>query len=220
MDFKKYKIRVNKYPYLLWLGYTTDINLDFKNMKAVSDVAESKIKKVAKWKIFIMKYFPFLLILFFGVYPQNMIEVKIFGIALFIVILSSIILVKFLKYFKKYLILITLIGYYIIFTNSEHIQLIDMFSLFTAEIIIVIVLIRDIYLKKYTNYYSLIDIKKINQVNLTKQHNRPLIPLLPRVDSFGWQGKGLLRIKRGFNLSFNFSIGGYYMRIENENKVK
>lgn len=214
----KKQVKINKYPCLLWLHYHKNLEVDLENQIVKSDVAESKIKKVDDWKIFLMKYLPFFLILIFGVYPQHLVELKIFAIALFVVAISSIILVKFLKHFKKYLILVTLFGYYIIFTNSEHIQLIDMFSLFVAEIIIVIVLSRDIYLKKYTNYYYLSDIKKVNQLNLTKQHNRPLLPLLPRVDSFGWKGKGLLRVKRGFNLSFNFSIGGYFMRIENEVK--
>lgn len=207
----KKKVKINKYPYLLWLHYHKDLEVDLKNQIVKSEFAESKIKSVANWKIFLMKYLPFLIILFFGVYPQNLVELKVFAIALFVVVISSIILVKFLKHFKKYLILITLIGYYIIFTNSEHIELIDLFSIYTAEIIIVIVLIRDIFLKRYTNYYSLSDIKKVNKVTIAKKHDRPLIPL--------WFGrKGLFRVKRGFNLNFNFSIGGYFMRIENEVK--
>lgn len=207
----KKQVKINKYPYLLWLHYRKELEVDLENQKVKSEYTESKIKNVANWKIFLMKYLPFLIILFFGVYPQNLVELKVFAIALFVVAISSIILVKFLKHFKKYLILVTLFGYYIIFTNTEHIQLIDMFSLFIAEIIIVIVLIRDIYLKKYTNYYYLSDIKKINKITVAKKHERPLIPL--------WFGsKGLFKIKRGFNIGFNLSIGGYYMRIENEVK--
>ncbi|MFV0562205.1 hypothetical protein [Malaciobacter mytili] len=207
----KKQVKINKYPYLLWLHYRKDLEVDLENQIVKSDIAESKIKKVANWKIFLMKYLPFFLILIFGVYPQHLVELKVFAIALFVVAISSIILVKFLNHFKKYLILITSIGYYVIFTNSENIELIDLFSIYTAEIIIVIVLIRDIYLKKYTNYYSLIDIKKINKVTIAKKHERPLIPL--------WFGrKGLFKMKRGFNLGFDFSIGGYFMRIENEAK--
>ncbi|WP_419774108.1 hypothetical protein [Halarcobacter sp.] len=206
----KKQVKINKYPYLLWLHYRKELEVDLENQKVKSNVAESKTKKIDDWKIFLMKYIPFILILFVGVYPQNMIELKVFAIALFVVAISSIILVKFLNHFKKYLILITLIGYYVIFTNSENIELIDLFSIYTAEIIIVIVLIRDIYLKKYTNYYSLIDIKKINKVNIAKKHERPLIPI--------WRKKGFFKIKRGFNIGFNLSIGGYFMRIENEAK--
>ncbi|MGB6328783.1 MAG: hypothetical protein WBF48_07630, partial [Halarcobacter sp.] len=138
----KKQVKINKYPCLLWLHYHKNLEVDLENQIVKSDVAESKIKKVANWKIFLIKYFPFFLILFFGVYPQNLVEFKVFGIALFVVAISSIILVKFLNHFKKYLILITLIGYYVIFTNSENIELIDLFSIYTAEIIIVIVLIR------------------------------------------------------------------------------
>ncbi|QKF82411.1 hypothetical protein [Halarcobacter ebronensis] len=219
MDFKKYKIRVNKYPYLLWLGYTTDINLDFKNKKAVSEVAESKFKKVDLWKVLLMKYGVFVFIIFgLFIYPKELLDFKIFGASLISVAIGGFVLIKFPKYFIKFLVLL-LVGGFLVFYNYIQIGVyVESYVMYASQIIIVAILIRDIVKKKYENYYYLKDIKKVNQVNLTKQHNRPLIPLLPRVDSFGWQGKGLFRVKRGFNFGFNFSVGGYFMRIENEVK--
>lgn len=207
----KSQVKINKYPFLLWLHYRKDLDIDLENQIIKSEVAESRIKRIDNWKVFLMKYLPFVLILFFGIYPQSFMELKIFLLSLLVVFISSLVLIKFLKYFKKYLILLTLIGYYIIFTNTEHIQLIDLFSVYAAELIVVAILVRDIYLKRYANYYYLLDIKKINKVNIATQHTKPLIPL--------WFGnKGLFRIKRGLNLGFDFSIGGYYIRIENEVK--
>lgn len=218
-DFKKYKIRVNKYPYFLWLGYTTDIDLNFKNMKAVSEVAESKFKKVDLWKVLLMKYGVFMFIIFgLFTYPKELLDFKIFGASLLSVAIGGFILIKFPKYFMKFLFLL-LVGGFLVFYNYIQIGVyVESYVMYASQIIILAILIRDIVKKKYENYYYLKDIKKVNQVNLTKKHNRPLIPLLPRVDSFGWQGKGLFRVKRGFNLGFNFSVAGYFMRIENEVK--
>ncbi|WP_419768226.1 hypothetical protein [Arcobacter sp.] len=208
-NYKETKIRVNKYPFLLWLCYEKELEIDFLNKKVKSDIAVSKIEKVSNWKIFILKYFIFIfLILSFGIYPINLIEFGIFIGSIFVTSISYFVLIKFTKYFIKYLILITLTGYLIIFNYAEHIQLVDLFSVYTTEIVITAILIRDIILKKYQNYYYLKDIKKKNKVNIAKKHNRPLIPF--------WKNKGLFRIQRGFNLGFNFSIGGFYFRIENE----
>lgn len=219
MDFKKYKIRVNKYPYLLWLGYLTEIELDFENKKAVSEIAESSFEKVALWKVLLMKYALFLLmIVTLFTYPKELLDFKIFGASLVSVAIGGFVLLKLPKYFIKFLILFS-VGGFLVFYNYIQIGIyVESYVMYASQLIIIAILVRDIIKKKYEGYYFLKDIKKVNKVNISQQHNRPLIPLLPRVDSFGWKGKGLFRVKRGFNLNFNFSIGGYFMRIENEVK--
>lgn len=213
---KTLSTRINKYPYFLWLTYFKELEFDFENMKVKSDVGESSITKVSKYWIFLLKYLPFVLLLTFGSYPKDQSDVFIF-LGSFIIVVSSIyLLIKFPRYFIKYLIAFTIFVNLLIYNYSILTIIIDSAIVYIVELIILSILLRDIYKKNYNKYYFLESVKKFNTIHFAKKHNRPLVPLIPKIKTFGWKGKGLFRKKRGFDINFSFYLNGYFVRIEDE----
>ncbi|QKF80727.1 hypothetical protein [Halarcobacter ebronensis] len=207
------KIRQNKYPYLLWLTQSMDYDVDLNNMavKNKETNEEIKLEKTPFYAIFFMKYLPLFFILYWFNIPNNILNLKLFAVAAAITLITFLVFLKIPKYFSKYIMLITAICLYLIWTYNTIALYLDYIMLQMVQITVVVLLIRDILIKKaYRNYYHLEDKSLETKVTFAKQHNRPIFPILPN------SKKGLFKIKRGFNLGFNAKLNGYYIRIDDE----
>ncbi|WP_044418508.1 hypothetical protein [Halarcobacter anaerophilus] len=207
------KIRQNKYPYFLWLTKSMDYEVDLKNMvvKDKETNEESKLEKTPFYTIFFMKYLPLFFILYWFNIPNSILNLKLFAVAAAITLITFLVFLKIPKHFSKYIMLITAICLYLIWTYNTIALYLDYIMLQMVQITVVVLLIRDILIKKaYRNYYHLEDKSLEAKVTLAKQHNRPIFPILPN------SKKGLFKIKRGYNLGFNAKLNGYYIRIDDE----
>lgn len=207
------KIRQNKYPYLLWLTQSMDYEVDLNKMlvKSKETKEEIKLEKTPFYTIFFMKYLPLFFILYWFNIPNNILNLKLFAIAAAITLITFLVFLKIPKHFSKFIILVTISCLYLIWTYDNVALYLDYIMLQMVQITVVVLLIRDILIKKaYRNYYHLEDKSLEAKVTLAKQHNRPIFPILPN------SKKGLFKIKRGLNLGFKAKLDGYYIRIDDE----
>lgn len=206
-------IRINKYPFFLWLTKETKLDIDLNNMtvKNKDNEESSKIEKVSIFTIFFMKYLPIVFLLYWFNIPTTLLNIELCLIAAAITALTTFVFLKFPRYFSKFVIAVTICCLYLIWTFENVALYLDYIMLQIVQLTMIFILIRDILFKKgYKNYYHLMDKKLEARIDISKKHKRPLLPLVP------WTNIGLFKVERGLNLGFNASIVGYYIRIEDE----
>lgn len=211
----KKEVRFNKYPFFLWITYKKLVTLYDKNTKVRSDENQSNLIKVSKLKVFFLKYLPIALLLIFGSsFPSTVEELKLMVIALVIVAIGVIFYLSNIKYFKNYLILIVVgsvaFGYYDIFYNNmEFVPYVDLIWLYAFESILLFLFLVDIKNSFNYDFYKLKDIKNENKITVKTQRKKR-----PFLNFYFWKPKAFY-FKSGFDssFSFNFSMGGYYVRI-------
>ncbi|RZV12753.1 hypothetical protein D3M61_11400 [Aliarcobacter butzleri] len=199
-------MRINKYPFFLWLTQSReDFKLDFKNLKVSSDdVGESSLKKVPIYFIALLRYLPFLFVLPYLYYPSNKNDLIPF-IGAFVVVISM--LFVYLKtnliFFKTYVITICIVNVVLIFLINDYAVFLDIGITFFAEIGIFAILYLDIfYFKGYKNWYFLENFKNEIDIKFAEKKQRKFL--------------FFLKPKTGFNISKRFYVKGYFLRIENE----
>lgn len=199
-------MRINKYPFFLWLTESReDLKLDFKNQKVSSDeLGESSLKKVPIYLIVLLKYVPFLLVLPYFYYPSNRSDLLPF-LGAFVVVISM--LFVYLKtnlfFFKIYVITVFIINAILLFLINDYAVSLDISLTFFAEILLFSVLAFDIfYFKGYKNWYFLESFKNEIDIKFSQKRERKFL--------------FFLKPKTGFNVSKRVFIKGYFLRIENE----
>lgn len=199
-------MRINKYPFFLWLTQSReDLKLDFKNQKVSSDdLGESSLKKVPIYLIVLLKYVPFLLVLPYFYYPSNRSDLLPF-IGAFVIVISM--LFVYLKtnlfFFKIYVITVFIINAILLFLINDYAVSLDISLTFFAEILLFSVLAFDIfYFKGYKDWYFLENFKNEIDINFSQKRERKFL--------------FFLKPKTGFNVSKRVFIKGYFLRIENE----
>lgn len=200
-------MRINKYPFFLWLTQSReDLTLDFKNLKVSSDeLGESSLKKVPIYLIALLKYVPFLFVLPYLYYPSNKSDFLPF-IGAFLVVLSM--LFVYLKtnlvFFKIYVVAICIINAVFIFVINDYAVSLDIGLTFFAQILLFSILALDIfYFKGYKNWYFLESFKNEIDIKFAEKKERKFLRFF--------------KPKTGFDISKRVYIKGYFVRIENEN---
>lgn len=197
-------VSINKVPYLLWGSYEKEVEFDEKNLTVKSDITEeTSLKKVSFKEIFFLKYFPVIfMFLWVHAYPKSISE----GIIFLISLASSIFFIYLFNYslksFKFLIISLTILVYFLLFNFMEFVILLEMYFMFVAEITILI--IGYILFKRDSNstFYSLKDVKREHNITLTSKGKRRFLPFV--------------KITTGKDREINFSLGGYFMRVDNE----
>lgn len=199
-------MRINKYPFFLWLTQSReDLVLDFKNLKVSNDeLGESSLKKVPIYLIVLIKYLPFLLVLPYFYYPSNKSDLLPFIGALSVVVSMLFVYLKTnLFFFKTYVITVFIINAVLIFLINDYAVYLDISLTFFAEILLFSVLVFDIFiLKAYKNWYFLESFKNEIDIKFSQKRERKFL--------------FFLKPKTGFNVSKRVFIKGYFLRIENE----
>ncbi|MCG3714177.1 hypothetical protein L5F64_01185 [Aliarcobacter butzleri] len=199
-------MRINKYPFFLWLTQSReDFKLDFKNLKVSSDdVGESSLIKVSIYLIVLIKYLPFLLVLPYFYYPSNKNDLIPF-IGAFVVVISM--LFVYLKtnliFFKIYVVAICIINAVFIFIVNDYAVSLDIGLTFFAQTLLFSILALDIfYFKGYKNWYFLESFKNEIDIKFAEKKERRFLRFF--------------KPKTGFDISKKVYIKGYFVRIENE----
>lgn len=199
-------MRINKYPFFLWLTESReDLKLDFKNLKVSSDdLGESSLKKVPIYLIALLKYLPFLLLLPYFYYSSNKNDLLSF-IGAFVIVISM--LFVYLKtnliFLKVYVITVFIINAVLIFLINDYAVSLDIGLTFFAQILLFLILALDIfYFKGYKNWYFLESFKNEIDIKFSQKRERKFL--------------FFLKPKTGFNVSKRVFIKGYFVRIENE----
>ncbi len=209
---KNLKCRINKYPYLLWLTSHREFEIDLDSLMIRNGSRAYSIKKVSLFNILLLKYLPFLVLLAIGIsIPSSKEELLLCGIALVVCVLSLFIFIKLQNQFKKYLIVLSFCMYYIIWEHTDLIYFVENILMYISEIILIALIISDIVKKNYQNYYYLADMNHETTIHLAKKQKeaRKLLRI-------PFTEKGIFNVKKGFNINFNFSFGGHYIRIQYE----
>jgi hypothetical protein len=202
-------MRINKYPFFLWLTQSResreDLKLDFKNLKVSSDeLGESSLKKVPMYLVILMKYLPFLILIPFLYYPNSKADLMPFIGALVVVISMLFVYLKTnLIFFKVYVITVFIINAVLIFLINDYAVSLDIGLTFFAQILLFLILTFDIfYFKGYKNWYFLESFKNEIDIKFSQKRERKFL--------------FFLKPKTGFNVSKRVFIKGYFLRIENE----
>lgn len=196
-------MRLNKYPFFLWLTQERDdLKVDFANNKVYSDVGQSSIKRVPLFLIILMKYMPLAFLSYFFFIPRNLFEVGLAFISFgFIVILYY--LINYEWVFKGVILAFCVMNFYFVFAIDDYAShLSTALTLFT-ELLLISLVAHDIFVSKgYKNWYFLESFR--NEVNVTFSQKKE---------------RKFLFFKRniGLNLKKQFTVKGYFLRIDNEN---
>ncbi len=205
------EIIVNKYPYWFFSRYRIKVNMDKNKQILKSEHKESYFTKVPPYQIFIIKYIPFLLLfLFYFNLPTNTDELILSVLVMFWITIAYL-LSKSSTFLLKLMLFGTLVVFYIAIFNFEISgRTINILISWFLKIYMVLFIFYDFIKYGYKNYYYLEDAIESGKITLSKFKKRSAI----RVP---FTKKYLLNIPTGFNAQFNYSLGGYYFKI-NEKK--
>lgn len=197
-------MRINKYPFFLWLTEErNDFKLDFQNKIVESEeLGKSSLKEVPVYLVFFLRYIPFIILFLISYYPKNLKEVLVFIISL-VLANATLYLYKNQIIFKIFVFLLFFTNLVLMFYIEDYVLLLDTGITFYIESLLLSLFLLDLFVfKKYTNWYYLEDFENNIKVDFAKKHSRRLL----------W----FFRPNRGFNISKNFKLRGYFLRIENE----
>lgn len=197
--------RINTYPFFLWLTRKSEATLDFDNMTVTSELGTSTIEEISFLQVLIMKYLPILFMLVAGGnVPTSKDEFAVAGLALIITVVSTLVFIKLPKLFKSYIVLCIFIIYYILWEHMSFAAYVDMAILYLVEITLVTMVIMEFTVDLNSTYYVLKDMKKVTTIHPSKRQKRPLIKL------FKWN---FIHVNTGFDSSIEYTIGGYYLKV-------
>ncbi|MGE3614119.1 MAG: hypothetical protein AB7G20_11660, partial [Sulfurimonas sp.] len=156
----KHIAKINKVPYLLWFNIpATVVSVDWQRGWIHNEFGtKSKIVKVSKWFISLIKYVPLLLLLLIGGNaPQDALEVALFALGGIITYLSIWVFTEKPDWFKLYVVALCFGGLWLL-TQSEIKEIgfwIDRTLLFATEALILGFVIHEIGTGKWDKYYYL-----------------------------------------------------------------
>ena len=191
--------KINKYPYFLWLNQRVIASFDHKNKQIIIKkeaegqvpyrVTKSSINKISKLEIFLMKHLIAIALFFYIFYLPG---IDAIGLGLCVTVIGTVIVSYFPKWFKKYILLLCIGGFYLVYSDLE---LLFEHSLYVAlQLTLLFFILRELYsLVQDDEYYC------INEIDINDN-----------IDS-----------KTKLNI-VNLNFGGHYLRvkkwdIENEN---
>ncbi|MCK9476237.1 MAG: hypothetical protein M0R46_09970 [Candidatus Muirbacterium halophilum] len=202
---EKKTIEVNKYPFFLWLNYKTNVDINQDESYVIGN-KKSYYAKVDTKEIFLIKYL-FLFVLFFAIRLPSSIQ-DLFAILIALFVLAGFLLVwkKKKEYFNIYgvFIFIAIIVFFLAGLVNARVlnSTMQYFMLFYLAGYIY----YDYKKKNIGKYYKLIDIKNKGKVDVSKKANKKALRI-------PFTQKHLLNRNMGFNISFNYNIGGHYFYI-------
>lgn len=204
----KHNCRINKTPFVLWFTQNHVLDIDFDNNTSADEYGlKSSIKKVNTMLIFIIKYFPILMLFAIGSkLPDSREEALLFGAASFIVFILRYLFINNTSLLKKVFLALMIVMYIALFMG--YVYEVELITLFSIEVIMTLLIYREIALGKYKNYYYLENYKRTAKITLAKKKKRPLIRL--------WKDKGFFKKEMGFDVARDFSIGGYFFRLDSK----
>lgn len=198
-------MRINKYPFLLWLTQEReDLKVDLANNKVYSDeLGQSSIEKVPIVLIVLMKYLPLAFLASFFFVPRNLFEVGLSVVALCFIGIFYLLL-NYDLIFKGVIIAFCAMNFYLVFTLDGYASYLSTGLTLFTELLMISIVLYDIFITKgYKNWYFLESFK--NEVNVKFAQKA--------------EKKYLFFKKRnmGFNVTRTVYIKGYFVRIDNEN---
>jgi len=203
--------RINKISFFLWL--TNKVNVEIKdNTAKVLDknrevIQTSYIEKIHPIEIFIYKFFPAWILYAFLVHIPNLIYI-IVGVS--ILLLLAIVAFYIPKHFKKFLILLSLIGLYFVVPDNGLELPFEQIVYVIAMFILFILLAKDTYSLFYEDaYYYLEDVTVEAELKGTRTSPAKK-KLFGKIPFFGLTNKEK-RVKLG-----KMSFGGYYLKVKEE----
>ena len=206
----KHIAKINRVPYLLWFNIPTVVEVDWQRGWIHNEFGtKSKIVKVNKWLVFLMKYLPLLLLLLVGGNaPQTALEVGFFALGAIITYLSIWVFTEKPDWFKLYVVALCFGGLWLL-TQSEIREIgfwIDRTLLFATEALMIGFIVYEIGTGKWDKYYML---KHVTS-DITLKSERKSKPLLKIA------GKELLNVKTGVDYIKTVRVAGFYAMIDDE----
>lgn len=197
-------MRINKYPFLLWLTEKKDdLQLDLKNLKVSNEeLGESSLKPIPMYVVFLIKYLPLVLFLLNFYYPHDLQEFFLFVVA-FVITLGLTFAFQYPLIFKLIVIALCGINFYCVFAIEDYAVGLDIALTFFVECILLVIIALDVFFyKAYKNWYYLESFKNEINIRFTQRKEKRLL--------FFWK-KNL-----GFNTEKKVSLRGYFLRVEDE----
>lgn len=206
----KHIAKINRVPYLLWFNIPTIVEVDWERGLIHNDFGmKSKIVKVNKWLVFLMKYLPLLLLLLVGGNaPQDALEVALFALGGIITYLSIWVYTEHPNLFKIYVVAFCFTGLWLL-TQSEIKEIgfyIERTLLFATEALMIGFVVYEITTGKWDKYYML---KHVSS-DITLKSERKSKPLL----KIG--NKELLNVRTGVDYIKTVRVAGFYAMIDDE----
>ncbi|MBW6489001.1 hypothetical protein [Sulfurimonas sp.] len=206
----KHIAKINRVPYLLWFNVLTVVSVDWQRGWIWNDFGtKSKIQKVNKWLVFLMKYLPLLLLLLIGGNaPQDALEVALFALGAIIAYSSIWVFTEKPDWFKLYVVALCFGGLWLL-TQSEIKEIgfwIDRTLLFATEALILGFVVHEIVTGKWDKYYMLKHVS--SDITLKSEcKSKPLLKIA---------GKELLNVRTGVDYIKTVRVAGFYAMIEDE----
>ncbi len=199
------KIRLNKYPFFLWLTQRRD---DFKvdlnnNTVSSEELGKSSIKKIHFGWVILMRYIPLICLSYFFFIPRNTFEIGLFFIALF-TILVLFALLNYEVIFKAVILGICIMNFYFVFKIDGYAPYLSTtITLFVETLMFAVILYDVLILKGYENWYFLESFKNEINIKVAQKKEKKFLPFFKKRNF-------------GFNISKTISLRGYFLRIQNE----
>ncbi|CAA6799841.1 MAG: Unknown protein [uncultured Sulfurovum sp.] len=207
------KILVNRYPYWLFWNYETVAYIEDSEMKLETEYKQTKFSKTSGYQVFLIKYVPFILMIFFFMkIPQSEDELII---SCMVVLYMGVgyIAYKHSTFMVKLLLGLTLLGFYMaLFKFDASGRTMNVIVSWFLKIYIVVFILYDFFIHGYRDYFYLDEIIESGHITISKFKKRPAL----RVP---FTKKHLLQIPTGFNAGFNYSFGGYFFKIVEKKKL-
>ncbi|MDD2653012.1 MAG: hypothetical protein PHX44_08185 [Sulfurimonas sp.] len=212
----KHIAKINKVPYLLWFNHSTIVEADWKREQIWNDFGtKSKIQKVNKWLIFLLKYVPlFLLLLIGGVAPENTQDYGFFTLGGMIAFLSIWVFMKYPNWIKLYIIAICGMGVWFLTKSEIHgihgiAYYIDRVFMFGTEALFLGYIVYEILTGKWDKYYFLRHVW--SDITLkTERKSKPLLKI---------GNREILNIKTGVDYVATARAGGFFAMIDKDEEI-
>lgn len=195
----------NKYPYLLWLTYQKEVEIEKRDMDlyAINEEGlERRLEKVHTVWIVLFKYVPFVFLLLLFRYPKTLEDLAITAVAFVIAFIGIKTHLRFESSgLKVFTVFYSILGAVLIFWLNL-VETVHTLNVYVIEAVLITLIALDVAKRKYRQYYRL-DLKHTATVHLAKRKKRYLHPFKKK-----WGFKTL------FNISFSLPVSGYFIRIE------
>ena len=207
------KILVNRYPYWLFWSYETVAYINDSEMELKTEYKQTKFSKASTFKIFLIKYVPFIFIFFFFMKAPQSTDELIIATVVVIYMGVGYMAYRHSTFMVKFLLGLTLVCFYIaLFKFDASGRTMNIIVSWFLKTYIIIFILYDYLVHGYKGYFTLDDIVESGHITISKFKKRPAL----RVP---FTKKHLLHIPTGFNAGFNYSFSGYFFKIVKEKKV-
>lgn len=209
----KHIAKINRVPYLLWFNNAVVVEADWRKEHIWNDFGtKSKIAKVNKWLIFLMKYVPLLLLLMIGgVAPQDAQDYGFFALGGGIAFASIWVWVNYPNWSKLHIIALCGLGLWFLTKSgiNDIAYYIDRVFMFGTEALLLGYIAHEIITGKWDKYYFL----KHVWSDITLKSERKSKPLL----KIG--NREILNIKTGVDYVATARAGGFFAMIDKDEEL-